>query len=113
MKNLKFLFFIALAVGALQTAYAVDHTSESKTDPVTSVASTDMTDGEVKKIDKSTNKITIKHSEIKNLEMPGMTMVFKVKDPAMLDTVKVGDQVKFRAEKLEGAITVTRIQVAK
>jgi Cu/Ag efflux protein CusF len=113
MKNLKSLFFIALAVGALQTAYAVDHASESKTDPVTSVASTDMTDGEVKKIDKSTNKITIKHSEIKNLDMPGMTMVFKVKDPAVLDTLNIGDKVKFRAEKIEGAITVISIQIAK
>lgn len=61
-----------------------------------------MTDGEVRKIDKETKKITIKHGEIKNLDMPGMTMVFQVKDVALLDPVKVGDKVKFVAEKAGG-----------
>ena len=74
---------------------------------------TDMTDGEVRKVDKDTKKITIKHGEIKNLEMPGMTMLFQVKDPAMLDMVKPGDKVKFKAEKVGGSIVVTEIQVAK
>lgn len=69
-----------------------------------------MTDGEVRKIDKETKKITIKHGEIKNLDMPGMTMVFQVKDVALLDTIKVGDKVKFVAEKAGGAIVVTDIQ---
>ena len=73
----------------------------------------DMTDGEVKKVDKSTKKITIKHGDIKNLDMPSMTMVFQVKDPAMLDMVKTGDKVKFKAEKADGAIVVTEIQIAK
>ena len=73
----------------------------------------DMTNGEIRKVDKDTKKITIKHSEIKNLDMPGMTMVFRVKDPAMLDQVKPGDKVKFSAENLGGAITVTRIEAAK
>ena len=74
---------------------------------------TDMTDGEIRKVDKDTKKITIKHGEIKNLEMPGMTMLFQVREAAMLDTVKPGDKVKFRAEKLGGGIVVTEIQVAK
>jgi uncharacterized cupredoxin-like copper-binding protein len=73
----------------------------------------EMTDGEVRKVDKDTKKITIKHGEIKNLEMPGMTMLFQVKDPAMLDMVKPGDRVKFRAERAGGGIVVTEIQVAK
>ena len=76
-------------------------------------AAGDMTDGEVRKVDKNTKKITIKHGEIKNLDMPGMTMVFLVKDPAMLDTVKAGDKVKFTAEKAGGGISVTHIEVAK
>ena len=76
-------------------------------------STTDMTDGEIRKVDKDTKKITIKHGEIKNLDMPGMTMLFQVKDPAMLDMVKPGDRVKFRAEKAGGAIVVTEIQVAK
>ncbi|MDO9237329.1 MAG: copper-binding protein [Aquabacterium sp.] len=78
-----------------------------------STSSGDMTDGEVRKVDKDTKKITIKHGEIKNLDMPGMTMVFQVKDPAMLDKVKAGDKVRFKAEKASGAIVVTDIQVAK
>ena len=72
-----------------------------------------MTDGEVRKIDKENKKITLKHGEIKNLEMPGMTMVFQVKDPAMLDTVKAGDKVMFKAEKANGALVVTEIQPVK
>ena len=74
---------------------------------------TDMTDGEVRKVDKDTKKITIKHGEIKNLDMPGMTMLFQVKDPAMLEMVKPGDKVKFRAEKAGGSIVLTEIQVVR
>ena len=76
-------------------------------------AGAEMTEGEVRKIDKDTKKITLKHGEIKNLGMPGMTMVFQVKDPAMLDTVKTGDKVRFNAEKAEGALVVTHIETAK
>lgn len=72
-----------------------------------------MTDGEIRKIDKDAKKITIKHGEIKNLDMPGMTMVFQVKDPSLLDKVKAGDKVKFLAEKSGGAIVVTDIQLGK
>ena len=74
---------------------------------------TDMTEGEVRKLDKENKKLTLKHGEIKNLEMPAMTMVFQVKDPAMLDMVKPGDKVKFRVEKISGAYTVTAIEMAK
>ena len=73
----------------------------------------DLTEGEIRKVDKDTKKITIRHGEIKNLDMPGMTMLFQVKDPAMLDRVKAGDKVKFKAEKAGGGIVVTEIQVIK
>ena len=73
----------------------------------------DMTDGEIRKVDKDTKKITIKHGEIKNLDMPGMTMLFQVRDPAMLDAVKAGDKVRFKAEKAATGIVVIEIQVAK
>ena len=76
-------------------------------------AAGDMTEGEIRKVDKDTKKITIKHGEIKNLDMPGMTMLFQVKDPAMLDMVKAGDKVKFKAEKAATGIVVTEIQMAK
>ncbi len=72
-----------------------------------------MADGEIKKVDKEGGKVTIKHGEIKNLDMPGMTMVFRVKEPAMLDQVKVGDKIIFSADKIKGNITVTRIEAAK
>lgn len=72
-----------------------------------------MADGEVRKVDKDNKKITLKHGEIKNLDMPGMTMVFAVKDPAMLDMVKPGDKVMFKAEKSGGALVVTEIQPVK
>ena len=73
----------------------------------------DMTDGEVRKIDKENKKITLKHGEIKNLQMPGMTMVFQVKDSAILDSVKQGDKVMFKADKANGAMVVTEMHPAK
>ena len=72
-----------------------------------------MTDGEIRKVDKDAKKITIKHGPMPNLDMPAMTMVFQVKDPAMLGQVKAGDKVKFEAQKMGGAYTVTKIEVAK
>jgi Cu/Ag efflux protein CusF len=72
-----------------------------------------MAEGEVRKVDKEQVKVTLKHGPIASLDMPAMTMVFKVTDPKMLDTLKPGDKVKFAAAKLNGAITVTAIEVAK
>ena len=73
----------------------------------------DVTEAEVRKVDLDNKKITLKHGDIKNLNMPGMTMVFQVKDSAMLDKVKAGDKVRFKAEKSNGAIVVTELQPAK
>jgi Cu/Ag efflux protein CusF len=73
----------------------------------------DMTDGEVRKIDKETKKITLKHAEIKSLDMPAMTMVFQVRDPALLDAVKAGDKVKFSVEMIGKAMVITEISVVK
>ena len=72
-----------------------------------------LADGEVRKVDKDAKKITIKHGPLANLDMPAMTMVFQVKDPAMLDNVKAGDKVKFQAEKVGGAYTLTQIEPVK
>jgi Cu(I)/Ag(I) efflux system periplasmic protein CusF len=76
------------------------------------VQAADMSDGEVRKVDKAQAKVTLKHGEIKNLDMPPMTMVFVVKDKAALDTLKVGDKVKFVATKEGGTYTVTEIRVS-
>jgi len=72
-----------------------------------------LTAGEVRKVDKDAKKITIKHGPIANLDMPPMTMVFRVKDAAMLEKVKAGDKVKFLAENPGGTLTVTRIETQK
>jgi Cu(I)/Ag(I) efflux system protein CusF len=72
-----------------------------------------LSDGEVRKVDKDAKKITIKHGPLANLDMPPMTMVFQVSDPAILNQVKAGDKVKFQAEKVGSAYTVTKIEPAK
>lgn len=69
--------------------------------------------GEIRKVDKSAKKLTIKHGPLPNLGMGAMTMVYKVTDPAMLDQVKAGDKVNFIVENLNGVLTVTRIEAAK
>ena len=71
-------------------------------------------DGTVTKIDASASKITLKHGPIKKFDMDdGMIMVFRVQDPAMLKQVKVGDKVKFEADKINGQFTVVKMQKAK
>ncbi len=75
----------------------------------TAMAAMPMADGEVRKIDIAAKKITLKHGEIKNLDMPPMSMVFQVQDKALLDKVKTGDKVNFTADKVNGAYTVLSI----
>ena len=65
--------------------------------------------GTVKKIDAAQGKLTLDHGPIKNLDMDSMTMVFRVADPAMLDKVKAGDKIEFEADRVNGAITLTKI----
>jgi Cu(I)/Ag(I) efflux system protein CusF len=67
-------------------------------------------EGEVRKIEKAQGRITLRHGELKGLDMPPMTMVFRVKDAQMLDTLAVGDKVRFDADKIAGAYTVTAIR---
>ena len=69
-------------------------------------------DGEVRKINREKNKITLRHGEIKNLDMPPMTMVFTAAEPKLLDGLAVGQKVKFDAEKRDGVYTVVRITPA-
>lgn len=72
-----------------------------------------MTDGEVRKVDKEAGKITIKHGEIKHMEMPGMTMVFSVKEKALLDKVEAGQKIQFIATQDNGRMIVTEIKIDK
>lgn len=123
MKSLKLVAIVSavlLSPLAPSTAWAsgdhkgghADHAAKPAAAKIASDAAS-MSDGEVRKIDKDAKKITLKHGEIKNLEMPAMTMVFQVKDTALLDKVKVGDKVKFKAEKVSAGYAVSEIEMAK
>ena len=103
---------LAVALGAHGQTAPASASNQSAQRPTTG-ATAMTTDGEVRRIDKEQGKVTLKHGPIANLEMPGMTMVFKVADPKMLDGIKEGDKVKFTADKVNGAITVTAIEPAK
>jgi Cu/Ag efflux protein CusF len=71
------------------------------------------TSGVVKKVDKGAGKVTISHAPLKNLGMPKMTMVFRVKDPAMLDELKEGQKIRFIADNVNGAFTVMSFEPMK
>ena len=80
--------------------------------PALALAAGELTDAEVRKVDKEGGRLTLKHAEIKHLDMPPMTMVFQVKEAALLDKVKAGDKVRFRAEQTGSAYVVTAIEPA-
>lgn len=117
MKHVKqLLLAAALAAGlsapaSAQQAASGDHGAHHP-QATAQAPATELTEGEIRKVDKSAGKITVKHGEIKNLDMPPMTMVFGVKDAAMLDKVKQGDKVRFRVASEEGKFTITEIQAA-
>jgi len=114
MKNMKSLSIaLALMVISSISGNALSKEKQGDASIQQSPASVAMADGVIRKVDKNNNKITIKHGEIRNLDMPGMTMVFQVKDPDLLDKVQAGDKVKFRAEKSGSAFVVTDIQPEK
>ena len=77
---------------------------------VAAVAASDMTDGEIRKVDVESGKLTLRHGRIKHLDMPGITMVFIAKDKALLETLKAGDKVQFKAINDGGKSTVTDVQ---
>ncbi len=76
-------------------------------------ASTELAEGTVKKIDLPTHRVMLAHGPIANLGMPPMTMMFKVKDAAMLKSLKDGDKVRFRVEEINGDYTIVRIEAAR
>lgn len=104
------LIAAALAMPAYAQQNAADHSAHQAAPAASSAA---LSDGEIRKVDRDAQKITIRHGPIANLGMPPMTMVFQVKDPAMLNTVKTGDKVKFTAEKTGGAYVITLIESAR
>jgi Cu/Ag efflux protein CusF len=111
MKTLTIACMLAAALTATAMAQqkADNHAARP---PGAAAAATEMTEGEVRKIDKDTRKLTIKHGEIRNLDMPPMTMVFQIKDEAMLDGLKAGDKIRFVVEKTPGGFVVTDVRLA-
>jgi len=104
----------AICAGLLGPLSAVSaQTSPPQTAAPMTSPTAPIVDAEVRKVDKDAGKITLKHGPITNLEMPGMTMVFRVKDPAMLDKVKEGDKIRITADKIGGAFTVMSIEPMK
>ena len=76
----------------------------------TAAFATDYTKGTVKNVDMKAKKVTIIHEELKNLDMPAMTMVFYPKDEAMLEQMKEGEVIEFVAERVNGKLTVTELK---
>jgi Cu/Ag efflux protein CusF len=105
------LVSLALALLAPMAARA-DDSHHQQPGTVAPAAAGDMTDGEVRKVDTEAGRLTLKHADIKSLDMPAMTMVFSVKEKALLDKLKVGDKVKFKAVNENGKLTVVAIQPA-
>jgi len=101
----------ALLVAPLMAQTSKDHNSHHP-DPASATTAAPMSEGEIRKTE-SAGKVTIKHGPLQNLDTLPMTMVFRVKDPAMLDQLKEGDKIKFSAEKTDGALIVTAIQPGK
>lgn len=105
-----------LATTALAMGVAMPLASHAQSTPAQGQAAATqanmLTDGEIRKVDADNSKVTIKHGDIKNLDMPGMTMVFPVKDKNLLSGVKAGDKVKFVVIKEGGKMVVTEIRPA-
>ncbi len=109
MKALPLLAAAALSLAGMAHA----QTAATVAQAASAVPAAGMSDGEVRKIDKEAGKLTLRHGPIRSLDMPGMTMVFRVTDPKMLDAVKEGDKVRFAADRVNGAITVTALELVR
>ncbi len=99
-----------LSVWAQNDEYTPSAEVKAETSDTTTVVDDRYTQGEIRKVDIAQGKLTIKHGDIKNLGMPGMTMVFRVKDPAMVKIVKAGDAVQFVVELEKGAMVITKLK---
>ena len=102
---MKILTMVLVFLSVLWTANALAQSTVTAPAP--------MVEAEVRKVDKEAQKLTLRHGPIPNLEMPSMTMVFRVTDPSVLGRLSVGDKVRFRADKVDGQYTVTAIEAAK
>ncbi|MCK9530615.1 MAG: copper-binding protein [Gammaproteobacteria bacterium] len=102
---------MAVILLMLSSMGAVPAFAEAPVTPSPATASAEAwTEGTVKKVDTAAGKVTLRHGPLKNLDMPGMTMVFRVKESTWLDEMKAGDQIRFVADKVNGAFTVVQFE---
>ena len=114
MKTLITASLIAIAsLGAVSVQAAGDHAGHAGHAMAAPAAEMQMVDGQVKKVDKAAGKVTLSHGPLTNLNMPAMTMAFKVSNAAWLDQMKSGDKIRFMADTVNGAITVVHFEPAK
>lgn len=105
-------FLAAAAALVLSTSVAAQSTSgqAAPAAPAASAAASTWVDGEVRKIDTEQGRLTLRHGPITNLGMGNMTMVFRVAEPKLLAGLKPGDKLRFQADRVNGAITVTAVE---
>jgi len=103
----------ALAQQPAASDHSAHHGSAAPATRAPTEATGEMAEGEVRRVDKSANKVTLRHGPIKSLDMPAMTMVFLAADPKLLDGVKPGDKVRFAARQDGGSYIVTDLQPAQ
>ena len=111
MPDLKLSIVFALLLACWLAPHPVCAQTGAATNdrPAAEQARADLTAGEVRRVDKATGRVTIRHERIVNLNMPPMTMVFRVADKGMLNTLRPGDRILFRAEENNGVLTLTEI----
>jgi Cu(I)/Ag(I) efflux system protein CusF len=104
------------AVGAMGPASIIGNVSHAggraaaDARAVPNLRRAEMSEGEVRKVDETVGKLTLRHAGLENLDMPPMTMVFRVKDPGWLPRLKVGDTIRFHAERVDGNLTITALE---
>ena len=116
MKNFRnsgFLVAMALVWAGTSFSQTNSQTTGQATGQAAAPAATPMTQGEIRKVDLEGKKVTVRHSEIKHLDMPSMTMVFQMKDPAQFANLKPGDLVLIGVEKLGSGYVVTQVEGRK
>ena len=114
MKKLLITTFATLGMALAAPVFAQDHSLHAGHGATTASSNAEavMTAGEITRVDARSGKLTIRHEDIKNLDMPAMTMVFALADSARPADFKAGDKVLFHAEDKDGTLIITRIQPA-
>ena len=113
MINVRIAFTAFIAALTVAGAASAQTATPGPASAAVSTEASELAEGEIRKVDKANKKLTIKHGTLKNLDMPGMTMVFHVTDETLLDKAQVGEKVRFRAEKVDGKFTVTQLEAAR